>query len=300
MYKPKKVAPATVSLTLIGDIDDDTIKEGSVFNDIAGMDALCLVVRAFADESVYHVKGSVDALRDYEKFVGEFVLHDMVFAEKRIQRLDADKKKTAQQKENEIVLLQKFLNHLETGKFLNSLELSESEQALIKSYPFISLKKIIAVFNTDDNDTALLQRFKETFSGHNVHALCVPVKLESEIALIDEKERREFYQSLGISKPALHMLCDAMIDSLGLQSFFTVGQDEVKQWLIPQGITAPLAAGYIHSDIQRGFIRAELMHYDDFIVAGSEDKLKKDGRYHLVGRDYCMQDGDIVSFRFNV
>ena len=301
LYKPKKIAPATVNLHCIGNIDDDIIKEGGIFKDIAGMDALCLVVRAFTDESVYHVKGSVDSMRDYEKLVGEFLLHDMVFAEKRIQRLDADKKKTAQQKESELLLLQKCLQHLESGKFLNSLTLSEHEQMNIKSYPFITLKKIIVVFNTDDNDTSLLQRFKEKFSVHGVHTLCVPVKLELEIASIaDEQERREFYQSLGIAKPALHMLCDAMINSLGLQSFFTVGEDEVKQWLIPQGVSAPVAAGYIHSDIQRGFIRAELMHYDDFIAAGSEENLKKQGKYHLVGKDYMMQDGDIVSFRFNV
>lgn len=300
-YKPKKTAPATINISLIGDLTDDTIREGSIFNNIATMDAICFVVRAFNDDLVYHVKGSVDPLRDYEKLLSECILHDMVFAEMRIERLQSDKKKTAQQKVKEINLLQTFMQHLEQGNLLNSLNLAEDDVAMIKSYPFITLKKIIVVFNTDDSGNAILNAFKQNYANHTVQAVAVAVKLESEISLIDdEKEQKEFYASMGVEKPALHVLCDAMLDSLGLQSFFTVGQDEVKQWLIPKGITAPLAAGYIHSDIQRGFIRAELMHYDDFIVAGSEERLKKEGKYHLVGKDYYMQDGDIVSFRFNV
>ncbi|MEW6527979.1 MAG: DUF933 domain-containing protein [Spirochaetota bacterium] len=300
-YKPKKTAPATINITLIGDVTDDTIREGSIFSDIATMDALCFVIRAFHDDSVYHVKGSVDPLRDYEKLISECILHDMVFAEKRIERLNQDKKKTAQQKEKEIILLQTFMQHLEQGNLLHGLNLAEEDIAIIKSYPFITLKKIIVVFNTDDGGSTILDAFKKDYLNHTVQAVAVAVKLESEISLIDDElEQKEFYASMGVERPALQVLCDAMLDSLGLQSFFTVGQDEVKQWLIPKGITAPLAAGYIHSDIQRGFIRAELMHYDDFIIAGSEEALKKEGKYHLVGKDYYMQDGDIVSFRFNV
>ncbi|MCX8124461.1 MAG: DUF933 domain-containing protein [Spirochaetes bacterium] len=300
-YKPKKTAPATINITLVGDVTDEMIREGSIFSNIVTMDALCIVVRAFNDDSVYHIKGSVNPLRDYEKLISEFILHDMVFAEKRIERLQQDKKKTQQQKEKELTLLQKFLQHLEGGNLLNSLKLTDDDGAIIKSYPFITLKKIVVVFNTDDSNSAITTTFKNIFAHHTVHALAVAVKLESEIAAIDdENERKEFYASLGVTKPALHVLCDAILDSLGLQSFFTVGQDEVKQWLVPKGVTAPEAAGYIHSDIQRGFIRAELMHYDDFIVAGCEETLKKEGKYHLVGKDYYMQDGDIVSFRFNV
>ncbi|HXK65859.1 MAG TPA: DUF933 domain-containing protein [Spirochaetota bacterium] len=300
-YNPRKTAPATINISLIGDLTDEAIREGNIFSNIATMDALCFVVRAFNDDSVYHVKGSVDPLRDYDKLLSECILHDMVFAEKRIERLNQDKKKTAQQKEKEIMLLQTFMQHLEQGNLLNSLKLADDDIAMIKSYPFITLKKIIVVFNTDDSGSEILDAFNRVYANHTVKAVAVAVKLESEISLIDdEREQKEFYASMGVEKPALHVLCDAMLDSLGLQSFFTVGQDEVKQWLIPKGITAPLAAGYIHSDIQRGFIRAELMHYDDFIVAGSEERLKKEGKYHLVGKDYYMQDGDIVSFRFNV
>jgi len=301
IYKPRKVAPATINISLIGDIDDDIIKEGSIFNNIASMDALCVVIRAFTSDSVYHIKGSVDPFRDYDKLISEFVLHDMMFAEMRINRLQQDKKKTAQQKEHEIALLNKFLQHLESGSLLNGLQLSNDEIAIIKSYPFITLKQLIIVFNTNDNDSGIINKFKAMFPEHAVYAIAIPVKLENEInELAGEKERMEFYASLNIDIPAINLLCNAMIQALGLQSFFTVGQDEVKQWLIPEGITAPVAAGYIHSDIQRGFIRAELMHYDDFIVAGSEELLKKQGKFHLAGKDYIMNDGDIVSFRFNV
>lgn len=300
-YKPKKTAPATINITLVGDVTDEIIQEGSIFNNIATMDALCFVVRAFNDDAVYHIKGSVDPLRDYEKLINECILHDMVFAEKRIERLQQDKKKTAQQKEKELTLLQKFMQHLEKGNLLNSVALSDDDLSVIKSYPFITLKKLVVVFNTDDAGSSIIDSFKKSFGHHTVHAIAVAVKLESEIALIDDEiERKEFYASLGVTKPALNVLCDAILDSLNLQSFFTVGQDEVKQWLVPKGVSAPEAAGYIHSDIQRGFIRAELMRYDDFIVAGSEEKLKKEGKYHLVGKDYIMNDGDIVSFRFNV
>lgn len=300
LYKPEKVAPATINISFIGDIDDTTIKEGSVFADIAGMDALCLVIRAFNDDTVYHIKGGIDPFRDYETIINECILHDMVFAEKRIERLKQDKKKTQQQKEAEIALLQKFLQHLESGILLNEIHLSSDESLIIKSYPFITVKKIIVVVNTDNNDVSIASEFKNKFA-YNISLIEIPVALELEIAAItDENERKEFYRSLNIHKPALNVLCDAMIDSLGLQSFFTVGEDEVKQWLIPKGCFAPEAAGYIHSDIQRGFIRAELMHYYDLISAGSESAVKKEGKFYLVGRDYSMQDGDIVSFRFNV
>lgn len=300
-YNPKKTAPATINISLVGDITDEIIQQGSIFNNIATMDALCIVVRAFNDDAVYHVKGSVDPLRDYEKLISEFVLHDMVFAEKRIERLQQDKKKTAAQKEKEIALMHTFMQHLESGTLLHSLVLSHDDRALVNSYPLITLKKIVVVFNTDDASSTIIDAFKNNYGHHTVHAIAVAVKLESEIAAIEnEAERSEFYASLGVTKPALQLLSCAILDSLELQSFFTVGQDEVKQWLIPKGITAPEAAGYIHSDIQRGFIRAELMRYEDFIIAGSEEKLKKEGRFHLAGKDYIMQDGDIVSFRFNV
>ncbi len=301
MYRPKKVAPATVNVSLIGDLTDEAIQEGSIFNNIAAMDALCLVIREFNNDSVYHIKGSVDPIRDYETLTNELLLHDMVFTEKRIERLNQDKKKSPQQKEKELSLMNMFLKHLEGGKFLNTLSLSDDDMMLIKSYPLITLKKIIVVFNTNDTTNNVLKRVKELHTDHSVSTLAVPVKLELEVAAIsNEQERKEFYLNLGFSKPALHMLCDSMLDALNLQSFFTVGQDEVKQWLIPKNVTAPVAAGYIHSDIQRGFIRAELMRYDDFIIAGSEEALKKEGKYHLVGKEYIMQDGDIVSFRFNV
>ncbi|MGQ9843418.1 MAG: DUF933 domain-containing protein [Spirochaetota bacterium] len=300
LYKPKKVAPATINISLIGDIDETTIKEGSVFADIVGMDALCLVIRAFNNDTVYHIKGGIDPFRDYETIINECILHDMVFAEKRIERLKQDKKKTQQQKEAEITLLQKFMQHLENGNLLHEIQLSLDESLIIKSYPFITIKKIIVVINTDNNEEAIAIEFANKFS-HNVFFIELPIALELDIAAItDEKERKEFYRSLNLHKSAVKVLCDAMIKSLGLQSFFTVGEDEVKQWLIPKGCLAPEAAGYIHSDIQRGFIRAELMHYDDFIAAGSEEKLKKEGKYHLVGKDYSIEDGDIVSFRFNV
>ncbi len=305
LYKPKKNAPAQISMELMPDLDKRIIQEGSIFKDIANLDAICFVVRSFKDESIYHVNGSVNPERDTEEIISELILHDLLFIEKRMERIVKNLKKPgADQYKKEETLLISFKQHLENDLPLRTCVISEEERKVISSYPFITLKEMIVVINTGDNelsDMNLKDRLASKYNSHRIEIMQISAKLESEIqALESEEERADFMSASGISESAVNQLSSLCMDALGLISFFTVGEDEVKQWLIRKGSPAPEAAGAIHSDIERGFIRAEVMKYDDFAGYGSEEKLKQAGKYYIMGRDYTIGDGDIISFRFNV
>jgi len=305
IYKPKKEAPARIDFELLPKIESNTIKDGAIFRDIADMDSLCHIVRAFTSESVYHVEGSVDAIRDIEEINSELILHDMLFIEKRIDRIALQQKKQ-KTKDNEIeqAIMERFLGHLEDEKHLRTIEVSDEEKKIVGGYPFITMKKMLIVLNVDDDkvgDESLIRITEERCKDNHISVMVVSAALEAEIALLEsEEDREEFMTDSGITEPALNVLSRLAMDSLGLQSYFTVGTDEVKQWLVKKGSTAPEAAGVIHSDIQRGFIRAEVMKYDELLDFGSEEELKKAGKFYVMGKDYIVEDGDLISFRFNV
>ncbi len=305
MYRPKKEARARINIDLIPDVDSDALRDGAVFRDIAGMDALCCVLRAFEDECVYHVSGSVDPHRDLSMIASELVLHDLLFVEKRLERIETAKKKPAGdllKKEEDIML--RFRQHLETEAPLRTMDLTAEELKIVSGYPLITLKKMIAVINVADGDmadTKLEEKLSAGFSGKDIEFIRVSARLEAEIAALDSAEERiEFMRESGIAEPALNLLSRTCMKALGLISFFTVGADEVKQWLVRHNSLAPEAGGAIHSDIQRGFIRAEVIKYDDLLTTGSEEAVKKAGKLHVMGKDYTVMDGDIISFRFNV
>ncbi len=305
MYEPKKEARAKIDLALLPKMEQDTIAKGDIFRDIADMDAICHVVRAFEDESVYHVDGSVDPLRDIDMVNSELLLHDLIFVEKRLEKLTLTLKKLKDDKQQkEKVLLEKFKEHLEAEKPLRLLEMSEDEEILIRSYPFITRKEMILALNiAEDNlgDAGLLASLKERCDENKMEALQVSAQVESEIAMLDtEEEKREFMTDLGIDAMALETLTRLCLKALGLISFFTVGKDEVRQWLVRAESKAPVAAGVIHSDLQRGFIRAETMKYDELMEHGDEAGLKKAGKMYLQGKDYTVEDGDILNIRFKV
>jgi hypothetical protein len=184
------------------------------------------------------------------------------------------------------------------------VSLSAEDAALIQSYPFLTLKPCIIALNVGDDgigDTSLRDSLASRFQHLGVSFVQVSARAEAEIAALDSlDERAAFMQDMGITETALHLLTSRCIDALGLQSFFTVGEDEVRQWFVRRGALAPEAAGAIHSDLQRGFIRAEVMKYEDLVAAGAEDKLKSTGKYYLKGKDYTVEDGDILTIRFNV
>jgi len=222
-----------------------------------------------------------------------------------VERLEAMVKKIKDEdQKKELVLMQKMLAHLEEEKPLRLLELTEDEEKMIRSYPFITKKKLVIAVNVGEDDLgddALLDGFKESCQALSIEAMLVSAKVESEIAMLDsEEEKKEFLEDMGIASTALETLTGLCLKSLNLISFFTVGKDEVRQWLVRKDAKAPAAAGVIHSDLERGFIRAEVFTYNDLMELGSEAELKKNGKFNVEGKEYVVQDGDILNIRFSV
>ena len=305
MYEPKKNVRARVDLVLLPKMESETISRGEIFRDIADMDAICHVVRAFEDDAIYHTEGSVDSKRDFEMVNSELIMHDQIFIEKRIERLEAMVKKIKDEdQQKELVLMNKLKDILETEKPLRLIELMEDEEKMIRSYPFITRKKMVIAVNVSEGDLeneALLSSFKQSCEALDIEVMLVSAKVEAEIALLDtQEEKDEFLEGLGIRQTALENLTRLCLKSLNLISFFTVGKDEVRQWLVRKGAKAPKAAGVIHSDLERGFIRAEVFKYNDLMELGGEAELKKAGRIYVEGKDYVVEDGDILNIRFSV
>lgn len=305
LYEPKKQVHARLDLVLLPKIEKETIASGDIFREIADTDAICHLVRAFDDESIYHVDGSVDPMRDIDMVNSELIMHDLIFIEKRLEKLEASLKKLkdeTQQKEFE--LLQKMKAHLEGEKPLRLLDLVPDETILIRSYPFITRKQMIIALNIAEDQIGsreLLDALTDRCVSDKMEAMQVSAQVESEIALLDtEEEKEEFRADMGIKEPALEILTLLCLKALGLISFFTVGKDEVRQWLLRKNSTAPEAAGVIHSDLQRGFIRAEVFKYDELMAHKDEAGLKKAGKIYVNGKDYVVEDGDILNIRFKV
>jgi len=305
MYQPNKNVRARIDLVLLPKMEQETIAKGDIFKEIADVDALCHVIRAFTDEAIYHPEGSVDPLRDADMVNSELIMHDQIFVEKRIERIELALKKIKDEKQlKELELMRKMQEHLEAENPLRLLRLNEEEEFLIRSYPLITRKELILAFNVGEDqlgDQALLQAMAERCRRSKMEAMLVSAQVESEIVLLDsEEEKIEFLHDLGIQEPALGILTRLCLQSLGLISFFTVGKDEVRQWLVREASPAPVAAGVIHSDLQRGFIRAEVIKYGELMEYGSEAELKKVGKMYLQGKEYIVSDGDILNIRFKV
>ena len=304
-YKPKKEVKARIEIETLPKIEKDTIQKGDIFTDINLLDAICHVVRAFKDDSVYHIDGSVDAKRDIDFVNAELILHDLIFIEKRMERLEKTVKQTREEaavKEKEV--LAKLKAHLDKTEPLRLLELSADDKKMIASYPFVTRKEMMIVLNVSEDElkkASLLGQLKNELAPLAIDCMQVSAKVESEIAGLESvEERAQFLKEVGIEEPAINLLTRLCIKTLSLISFFTVGQDEVRQWTVRRGSSAPEAAGTIHSDLQKGFIRAEVMKYADFASLGGEDKVKAAGKYYLKGKDYIVEDGDVINIRFNV
>jgi GTP-binding protein YchF len=305
MYQPRKEAQARIDLALLPKLERETIVRGDVFQDILDLDAICHVVRAFEDDAVYHAEGSVDALRDIEMINSELLLHDLVFIETRLERLAISMKKIKDEnQQKELDLLEKMRTHLESERPLRLMPISAEEDLLLRSYPFITRKEMVLVLNVGDDaleNSDLIERLAPLCAREQMEIMQVSARLEAEVAALESaEERREFLTELGIQHSALEQLSTLCIKALGLISFFTVGEDEVRQWLLRAGSSAPEAAGVIHSDLQRGFIRAETFKYADLMEHGNENALKAVGKIYLKGKDYIVEDGDILNIRFKV
>lgn len=304
-YKPNKTTGARIDIEMLPKLEKDVIAKGEIFQDISGVDAICHVVRAFQDESIYHIEGSVDPKRDVDSINLELIVRDLLFIEKRMENIEKSIKRSGEEavlKEKQ--LLAKLKVHLEKELPLRLLELSAQEENFIINYSFLTRKSMIIILNVSENDinnNQLWKNIKEDCQLTGAYVMQVCAKIEAEIAKFESgEERKEFLDELGIKESATNMLAQVCIKALNLISFFTVGSDEVRQWTVISGAMAPKAAGVIHSDLEKGFIRAEVIKYDDFINLGSEAKLKEAGKLYLKGKDYIVEDGDILNIRFNV
>jgi ribosome-binding ATPase len=305
MYKPKSQVRARVEIELLPKIEKDTLSNGDIFKDIAELSAICHIVRCFDNDSVYHVEGSIDPVRDIENINSELILHDMLFIEKRLERIDKNLKSLKDEKSlKEKEFLSRVKAHLDKNLPLRLLDISKDEKTMISSYPFITLKKMLVVLNVSEKDlqnNSLLDNMKEKFKQSNIYIMSACAKIESEIASLEtESEKEEFLNALGVKEPAINVLTQLCIKALNLITFFTVGPDEVRQWSVQAGSYAPQAAGAIHTDLEKGFIRAEVIKYQDLMDLGSEVKVKEAGKAYLKGKDYIVEDGDLLDIRFNV
>lgn len=256
-------------------------------------DLVCLVLRAFESEQVYHPLGSVDASRDAENLESELLLADMEVIEKRLERLKKDERAGLRPEQKlEQQTLVKCMASLEEGTQLKEAALEEHELASVKSMELVTLIPVLRVFNVSEDAVA------EQSDTDRVSVSCL---IEKEIMAMDDlAERSEYLETIGLSSSGLDRVNSAAYEALGLMSFYTVGADECRAWTVSKGSLAPIAAGKIHSDIQRGFIRVEVMKFDDLIAAGSEQDAKSQGKVLTKGKDYIIEDGDICHFLFNV
>jgi hypothetical protein len=312
VFKPKKTTYATIEyLDYPGMTSGDIQHNLSVFRIIKDSDAILHVVRAFEDESIIHPSGGVDPLRDVALFEDELILGDLEFVERRLQKIEELSKKGKKIDELDRRLLIKCKEALENEIALRYVEFSAEERAKMLTYQFLTTMPEIIVLNIHERDIksekvqelrhAVAQYFGGKGTGIVPPIINICAKIEMEISQIEEEERVEFLRELGLDEPAVDVLARKSYEALGLITFFTVVSDEVRAWTIKRGTRAQEAAGKIHSDMQRGFIRAEVVHYDDFVASGESMQIAREkGLVRLEGRDYIVQDGDIINFKFNV
>ncbi len=305
IYAPRQKTPAYFEFALLPDLDKQASRNEEILRALEKVDVICHLVRNFEDDTIYHVEGSVNPYRDVQTLNEELQLHDLILIENRLERLEKEqnKKRDAQKVAAETDLLTRMKGHLDKGSSLRSFVLNEVEEKLISSYPLLTRKTVIIILNVgEDNlkDQDLIPRLKGCFLEQDFEWVAVSAKIEEELSLLDPAEREVFLKELHLDQPALDRLTLLCYNTLGLISFFTVGSDEVRAWTNRQGTLAPQAAGVIHSDIERGFIRAEVIKYHDLVKLGDEQKVREVGRLMQKGRDYVVEDGDIINFLFNV
>ncbi len=310
MYIPDSLVPTTFEFTdIAGLVKGASTGEGlgnKFLSHIREVDAICEVVRCFEDENITHVEGGIDPIRDIEIINTELIISDLDIIENRILRIEK-KAKTTKEKDvvaeyNLLVRIKEALNKNIPARFL---EYTSDELAMIKAFNLITLKPFIYVANIKESEISFRENkyveiVKEYAKKENAEVVILCAKVESELSELPDDEKALFLEELGINQSGLDKLINATYHLLGLATFFTAGEKEVRAWTFKRGMKAPECAGIIHSDFQRGFIKAEVMSYDDLIECGSEKIVKEKGKMRLEGKEYVMQDGDICYFRFNV
>jgi len=307
IVNPERILPTTIEFVDIAGLVAGASKGEGLGNQFLGnireTDAIIHVVRCFEDDNVIHVEGKVDPISDIEVINTELALADMSSVEKSLQK--ATKAARTGNKEEQVkkATLEKVFAHLDQGLAVRSLDLTEDEVVLIKELCLITLKPALYIANVQDDgfeNNSMLDQVKEFAATENANVVAVCAAIEAEIIQLDEDEKQEFLDDLGLEEPGLNRVVRAAYSLLNLSTYFTAGVMEVRAWTIPVNATAPQAAGVIHTDFEKGFIRAEVTAYQDFIDYKGEQGAKDAGKWRLEGKDYQVQDGDVVHFRFNV
>lgn len=309
LVKPKKTVPTAFEFTDIAGIVKGASKGEGLGNKflshIREVDAICQVVRAFDDDNVTHVSGRVDPIDDIEVINMELVLADLESVDKRLPKLE----KMARQKDkdavNETRILSRIKEALEEGNPVRSLEFTEDDQKYVNQAQLLTSKEMLYIANVGedeigDEDNEKVKTIREYAEKEDSEVIVISAKIEEEIAVLEDEDREMFLEDLGIEEPGLDRLIRTTYDLLGLATYFTAGVQEVRAWTFIKGMTAPQCAGIIHTDFERGFIRAEVTSYDDYVEFNGENGAKDAGKQRLEGKEYIMKDGDVVHFRFNV
>ena len=307
IVNPQKVIPTTMEFVDIAGLVAGASKGEGLGNkflaNIRETDAIAHVVRCFEDDNVVHVDGQIDPIADVEVINTELALADLDTVERALQRYTRAAK--GQDKHAVVMkaLLEKIQPHLDEAKPLRSFDLSSDELDNLKELTLLTVKPTMYIANVDEDgfdDNPMLDKVKAIAEQENAVVVSICNKLEAEIAELDDDEKTEFLQDLGMEEPGLNRVIRAGYELLGLHTYFTAGVKEVRAWTVPVGATAPQAAGKIHTDFEKGFIRAEVVAYDDFVACNGEAGAKEAGKWRLEGKDYIVKDGDVVHFRFNV
>ncbi|MCB1935119.1 MAG: redox-regulated ATPase YchF [Nitrosomonas sp.] len=307
IVKPQKIQPAIVEFVDIAGLVAGASKGEGLGNkflaNIRETDGIVNMVRCFANDNVVHVAGKVDPVSDIEVIQTELVLADMATVDKTLQRESKIAKSGNKDAIKLCAFLETVLEHLNQGKPARSLDIDKDQQALLKPLCLLTAKPAIYVANVDDNgfeNNPLLDKIKAYAAAENAPVVAICAALESEIAELSDEDKKVFLEDIGLEEPGLNRLVRAAYDLLGLQTYFTAGVKEIRAWTIHKGDTAPQAAGVIHTDFEKGFIRAEVISYDDFIAYNGEQGAKEAGKMRLEGKEYIVKDGDVMHFRFNV
>ncbi len=310
LVQPKRTVPNTFEFTDIAGIVKGASKGEGLGNkflaNIRQVDAICHVVRCFEDDNITHVSGSVDPEADIETINVELALADLESVEKRVTKAA----KLARTKDKEAILelsvLERIIPVLEEGKPVRTLEFTEDEQEVIKSLFLLTSKPVLYVANVSEEDinaeeeNQYVKAVRKIAESERAEVVIISAAIEEELAQLDEEEKEMFLEDLGITEPGLNKLIRSAYSLLGLGTFFTAGVQEVRAWTFKKGMKAPQAAGVIHSDFERGFIRAETVSYADFDKYGSTQAAREAGQFRAEGKEYVVQDGDVLLFRFNV
>ena len=309
LVNPQKVQPTTVEIVDIAGLIKGASKGEGLGNqflaNIREVDAIVHVVRCFVDDNVIHVDGSVDPVRDKEIIDTELILKDIDTVEKRIEKFKKSSKGGDKEEVRKLEFGQRLLQHLEDDKPARSFSVEDDEEALYKDMYLLTSKPILYVCNVDEGSVLegneMTEAFKKAVADENAEVILICAGIEAEIAELDDpEERMMFVQDMGLSEPGVNRVIFACYTLLNLITYFTAGEKEVRAWTIVKGMKAPQAAGVIHTDFEKGFIRAEVIKYEDFVQYGSEAAVKDAGKLGVEGKEYVVGDGDVMHFRFNV